>query len=498
MQSVVKSLCVTLAGMLPAGIDWLYKVHLWPRPYWVFFYDPEAIYFYSGLEILRGQSPANVDNPGTPLQLLSALVLGFVGRSPLDFDHFRYVMYPVAGLVTIAAAFLLTRTLLRGLPVALQVVALWLFFLCPQALEYLGVVSPESLYFPFAAVVVTAAWQFLRDPQPRWVLLFAGAVGLACGLKMTFLAWVPAALILLGTAPSAGGVDRVRRVGSGMVGMVLGFVLATMIIIPRYPSMLGWLWGLATRSGQYGSGPQEAPDARQLLQHLAEAVYSSKAWHLVLLASLLLLVPAWLHRANAKEGGLQRIRAFSAFAVTALVFSYALASRHMALRYLLPTGMIGVVLFALAVESNSWLRSWGCQFVLVGLSGVLLAKAIVNDMESHRNRIAVQLSILERVQHELRSAAGTDAPCVVVYGFRAPQPSLALRLLASEPRDLEIIAREFPREGHVDWNYRVNLRGIGEKWDLLVIDEQYLKSLVEPVGRVVARVEQLVIVSAPR
>jgi hypothetical protein len=494
---VVKSLCATLVGMSPTGIDWLYKVYIWQRPFWVFFYDPEAIYFNAGLELLRGQSPANVDNPGTPLQILSALVLGFIGRSPLDFDHFRYVMYAVTALLSFAAAFLLTRTLLRELPFVLQVVALWLFFLCPQALEYFCIVSPESLYFPFAALTLSAAWQWLRDPRPRWALLFAGALGFSCGLKLTFLAWIPSALLLLGLAPSVGGRQRIRFVGIGLAGIALGFLLATAIIIPRYPSMLGWLWGLASRSGEYGAGAAVAPDPRLILRHLGEAVASSKAWHIGLLASSLLLLPAWLRPKDSGGEAASMVRAFSAFAVTALLFSYVLAARHMALRYLLPTGMIGVLLFVLAVESHSWLCSWGVQIALLGLTGFLLSKAIATDLASHRTRIAAQLDLHDRIQCEIGRAADSEVPPVVVYGFRAPQPSFALRLLASDPGDLEIISRQFPREGHVDWHYRMNLIGVGSAWDLLVIDEQYLQRLDEPVGRIVARVEQFVIVKAP-
>jgi hypothetical protein len=64
--------------------------------------------------------------------------------------------------------------------------------------------------------------------------------------------------------------------------------------------------------------------------------------------------------------------------------------------------------------------------------------------------------------------------------------------------DLDIISREYPEEGHVGWDFRINLQGVGSAWDLLVIDEQYLGRIQEPVGRVAARVEPFVIVTAPR
>ena len=60
------------------------KLLLRPRPFWVHYYDPEVIYFIQGLHLLRGEVPTNIDHPGTPLQLLSALLGAITGPSLLD------------------------------------------------------------------------------------------------------------------------------------------------------------------------------------------------------------------------------------------------------------------------------------------------------------------------------------------------------------------------------------------------------------------------------
>jgi hypothetical protein len=169
----------------------------------------------------------------------------------------------------------------------------------------------------------------------------------------------------------------------------------------------------------------------------------------------------------------------------------------MALRYLLPTAMIGVLLFALAAASHAWVRMRVVQFVLIGVTGLLVAKAVLNDLRGHTERIVLHTSLHERIEQELLRAAGPDASPVVVYGFRAPQPSLALRTHCSDREGLRTIAQAFPREGHLDWNYRINLEGVGQDWDYLVIDEDHLARLVQPAGPVIARVEHFLIVSAP-
>ena len=77
------------AAALPLLADSIYRVVIHPRPFWMHFYDPETIYFYQSLRLLGGHAPLNVDHPGTPVQLLGAVIALFTGRSPLQFDAFR-------------------------------------------------------------------------------------------------------------------------------------------------------------------------------------------------------------------------------------------------------------------------------------------------------------------------------------------------------------------------------------------------------------------------
>lgn len=106
MSSPRRPLVIAL-GVLPLLIDWVYKVVLHPRPFWAFVYDPEAIYVSEGLRLLSGRAPVNADNPGTPVQLLSAAIELFVGRLPQNTDAIRLCGYVVALLFAVGAAVLL-------------------------------------------------------------------------------------------------------------------------------------------------------------------------------------------------------------------------------------------------------------------------------------------------------------------------------------------------------------------------------------------------------
>ena len=187
---------ILFLALAPIWGEWVYKVYVHPRPFWAFYYDPEIIYFYGGLELLNGQTPKNVDNPGTPVQLISAGLLLLTGRNPLDFDSFRVSAYIFSQILIIISCWLLLKTLLLRLPPVLKISALQTFFLCSQSLEYNNIWSPEILYFPVGTLVIICTWtQFNKGLSCYGSALIGLTLGLACAVKFTFLAWIPAMFI---------------------------------------------------------------------------------------------------------------------------------------------------------------------------------------------------------------------------------------------------------------------------------------------------------------
>jgi len=265
----LRALLVTFLAMLPIAGGWIYKVHIYPRPFWIHFYDPEAAYYYDGAQLVNGELPSHVGHPGTPVQVLSAVIQIFVGSNPLDYDRFRLWAYTLAGLLTFGAALLLAWQVLANLPVTLQMTALWTYFICPQALTYNNIWSPEILYFPFGAILVIVCWRFLRKELSYLPSLTIGAsVGLCCALKLAFLAWLPALALTLLIAKKDNKINRFTLVTVGLVGLAIGFITGTIVIVKKYPLMLNWFWTLVSRSGYLGSEDNFFPDLATMLRNL--------------------------------------------------------------------------------------------------------------------------------------------------------------------------------------------------------------------------------------
>src|SRR5207237_1288325 len=139
------------------------------------------------------------------------------------------------------------------------------------------------------------------------------------------------------------------------------------------------------------------------------------------------------------------------FAVVGYVGSYVLASRQLALRYLLPSGLCGVLLYVLAIRLHAWDRSSRVPGAALVVVGTLLARHVPVDIASHNRRIAdglrVHADIAQAVSENRRGAEGDP---IVIFSFRVPEPSYALRMDATAPDLFAVIESRYPKAGHYD------------------------------------------------
>ncbi|HEV7922974.1 MAG TPA: hypothetical protein VGR02_19480 [Thermoanaerobaculia bacterium] len=450
-----------LIGLLPVLCVWVHKVLLHPRPFWIVFYDPETLYFYNALRIATLRWPLPLETPGGPVILLSVPLALLTGRTPLTFDVFRLLAYSLTFVLTIGAAYLLARVVLRELPPILGAIAIFTFFAAPQALEYFTVWSPEAVYFVVGSIAAALLWRELHDDGST--LLAALAIGLCIATKFTFVAWVPAHLLAMLAA------RRWRKIPIAMGGYLAGFVLFTLPIIPNYGAIFTRLFQFASRSGEYGSGSASlAP-----LGVLAGAVASAKVWHAWL---LLIAIGAAIAAGRKRE-----LVPLLVFAATATLMTYAVAIRYMPPRYILANGVTAAMLFAIAAHAVQRRDVLAAVCVLAVPVG---AKSIAGDLRTHRERLAEGVATHHAIHSVVRG--------VVVYGWRAPEPSFALRILAYDKCWLRAIETRYPNDGHYNpWHGGVILPQGRTSWDYAVVNDEDAKAIG---GTKVGRVRELNII----
>lgn len=442
---------------LPLLVDWTWKAWIHRRPFWIFYYDPETIYFYEGLRILGGHAPHNVDNPGTTLQLLTAAIASLTGSSPLRFDAFRLPAYTIALLLSLGAIFLLRRTLFRKADPRWLVAGVWTFFLAPSALEYSAVWAAEIVYFPLAVLALAAVWRI--DERASTAALAGAAIGLGLATKFLFVPWLVALIVMLVVA------RRWRHLVAAIGGAAAAFLAFTAVAAPRYRYMLGWLWQLATHSRSYGYGPKQAPELSSVIRDGASMALQAWPW----IAWLALIVGTLIVRRTRMEGRIL-------FAVTAMSLGVLLAVRVPGadFKYLLPVSAASIALVATMERP---------PFAAFAIAGVLVATSVGIDLWHHERKISEELQL----RGDLDAAVHDFAPHgVVVYSGRVPEPAFALRLETIDPAYLSQISAAYPSVGHYpQWEGRVFLPDGATHWDLLVLHDSLLRRFPEPMGRTV-------------
>lgn len=432
-----------IASCAPVLIDWAAKVLVWPRPFWVYYYDPEAIYFYGGLSLLRGRLPANVDNPGLPLHMLSAVVAAITGPTPLRYAPFLAAAHTLGLVLTLAAVALLLLTLFRDAPPMLAIVGAWTFFLAPQALERVDIWSPEVLYFPLGAAIAAALWT-------RRVQAAAFMGGVAAAAKWVFAPSIPA--IVAAAFAMSGVVAALVAAAAAAIGFLTG-VLPAILSLPS-------LFHLVNN-----------PNGQSWLLLFTTA----RAWAVWCVAVI----------AGAALTYDRRHRPLLLFAFVLIVLTLAGASRNPSFRYLLPAAIGVVVLFAVVAASHP---RTSVQAVFLVAAALLMTKAIRDDVAAHRGRIAHADSVRAAIHRAIPPGSS------VLYGWRAPVPSFALRIMATDARDLDAIGRRYPRDGAFNpWTGVTSLPPGVSQVDYLVLTPEDLKRF--PPSTPVARAGEFVIAS---
>jgi hypothetical protein len=446
MRNFLRQSAVVMLAVLPVTIDWIAKVMVWPRPFWVQYYDPETIYFYGGLDLLRGRAPANLDNPGVPLHLLSAAIALITGTTPRRYTQFLLVAHVLGFLLTLAAILLLVKVVLKDAPLILRVAGAWTYFLAPQALERLDIWSPEILYFPLGVAIMAFLWKERRAS--------AGFIaGIAIATKWVFLPWIAA----IGAAMLV--ARRFRDAIVASLACMAGFLVTVIAVVPS-------------------------------LRHMFHLVISPnfQSWGLLFATAhgwMFWLVCTVLFAALTLR---RRDLPMITFAVVIIALTFLGASLNPSFRYILPAALGVATLFAIA--SSTGRAPKALQVALGVVAVVLMAKTVRDDIGAHRARVAD--GELLRAQIEAALPPGVT----VVYGWRLPEPSFALRIMAHDPQDLEAIAMDWPRAGHLNpWTRQISLPSGLSRFDYVVVSPADLQSV--PRAQVVGKVASYVIGAMP-
>lgn len=307
--------------------------------------DPEYAYLMNGINIGMLKPVGHTDNPGTTVQIYSAVVLrcayifqpdksdGFQKYMLRNAD--RYIELERKGLILINSFVMLFLGIISWImlrKVWLSLLLQIMPFVSANLTEHVFTkVSPEPVLLLAAAALVLLIIRFylrVKSDGKRYPLLFALAAGFGVATKATFLPLLLIPFLLLGNT-----ILRKRF----LLYFVLFFILFTLPAIPQYPHMAKWFILLTAHTGTYGEGGLGIFNVTQYLNNLVEIYYINPELLITLLVSAL-IIGSTLIRSSFKFEFKSNMsfRIVTALAVAQLAGILMVAKHYHANHYLVP------------------------------------------------------------------------------------------------------------------------------------------------------------------
>lgn len=316
--------------------------------------DPEYIYFMSGLTLSDGNLKlGHIDNPGTPLQVLVALVFKIV-------YFFRSVSIPYVEDVLLHSDLYLSvtsltiTTLTAGLLFyagykVFQITKSVFYALMVQTAPFMpviwydlvGRVAPE-LIMPFPVILLTVLLIriFYKEEETSYkdVALFAFLSAFGLTIKLTFL---PLWLIPLFVVHK-----WKQRILFVMLGILFFFVIAFPVTL-QFHIFWGWVKNLFLHSGTYGSGDTNIIDFAAVGKNLRELYGYEKRYFYIFFGLIAILAAyiGWFRKKADKKMVLLTVGVILTIAIQLLM-----VGKHYAHRYFIPVLMLSPLMIFIMAE----------------------------------------------------------------------------------------------------------------------------------------------------
>lgn len=316
--------------------------------------DPEYIYFMSGLNVADGViKVGHIDNPGTPLQLLVALVFRIVyliRSTPTPFlddvllhpdMYIGIVSQTIAALTTILLLFAGWKVFKYTGNLFYAVLLQTSVFLPVIWYDLVGRVAPE-LMMPFPVILMSALIIdiYTRNKEIGLTEIgsfaFLSAFGLA--IKLSF---IPVLIIPFIIVPKW----KSKLIFVGLT--VLMFFIIAFPVTLQLNIFWGWIKTLFMHSGTYGKGEANIIDIQQFKSNISEMYNLEKRFFYVMITLVVALIGYFtIFRKKADK---KLLIAGFAIAVT-IAIQLLLVGKHFAHRYFIPVLMLTPLMVFLTAE----------------------------------------------------------------------------------------------------------------------------------------------------
>jgi hypothetical protein len=318
-------------------------------------FDPEYIYFMSGLTISDGIiKVGHVDNPGTPLQLLVALVFKityYIRSTPtayLDdvFTHPDLYLSVVNHVITLLTTLLLLFSGMKVFKYTKNVLYAILLQTAPFLpliwYDLIGRVVPELIMvFPvimMSVLIIKICSEDKNEMSFIQILLFAVLAAFGLSIKLSF---IPIWLIPLIFIPKW----KNKLIFTGLA--ILSFFILAYPVTLQLNGFWNWIKNLFMHSGTYGSGSENIIDIESFKANLREMINLEKRFFVIL---IFLSISLFIYLVYFRKKASRKIALLSAAIILTAIIQLVMVGKHFAHRYFIPILMFTPLIVYLVAQ----------------------------------------------------------------------------------------------------------------------------------------------------
>jgi hypothetical protein len=388
--------------------------------------DPDYAYLLNALNVLYLHAPRLDSHPGTPVTMISAVIMGVLWLGRLSWTGLTaerdVLLHPETYLYCISFVFAVLSAgaiyffgwRLRWVTGSITVAIVGqLSFLLSMHRVTIGLqhADPESLLIGLTILLaaIQAPLIFSRVPQPqaRPSIMIGLMLGACLATKVT------AAPLLLTILFLSGHWYRLVA----LLTTIISAIVFTLPISDRYYAMSQWFLSLLTHSGSYGLGPSGLPDLATLWENAQDTFESEMGFCCLIFAVL------WAGRVGDRFADSADFRRL--FRVTSITIATQLImiTKHPGANYFVPAvatvalGNAGVAYLVVLLEK-------GARQLAMTVGAICVVFGIRDAWHKSRQDIATNAGIM---QGDLALIAKyKNAGCLPVYYYDAPDPEFKL------------------------------------------------------------------------
>ena len=411
-----------ILAAIPILILLLFFVYSCKGPYYFSSnFDPEYCYLFNSLNILSFERPYHTDHPGTPLQVLGAVII--LGKSILNHasislsvirtsvlrnpeDYLQAIN--VALIILIASMTFWTGLRLFSrtgnlLPALIMQFTLLCFF---QVQVSFGRVSPEPfLVFSIlllAPLLIAEVFPDKRETARQATIvrpLMTGVVlGLGLAAKVTFF---PLLLLIF---VFEGWRKKITILASCFVSVIL----FTLPIWPAYVKMVRWFIAILLHEGYYGEGPVGLPAIGTLLLNAKALVFGEP---LLLASCAFYLLGSLVIKDGQSRNNVipeRKTKRFLRIGCLIILTQIAVTAKHPHLHYLLPSMVLSCIMnagliYVLLNDEQQRHKLFSMVFVIVLLIACVFngirVKAWMEENKQYASSTADLLAKVRNIDH---------------------------------------------------------------------------------------------------